>query len=121
MTQTTNKHATRPQPLRAAALPLLAALAILAGCAQPGIQVAGLESLLAWRPHVAPGRGAEQLERDRLECAQRAVQAQSHTQSHGQSHGQSLTQAQPPSSQSLSTAVVHMRSCLINKGYVLLN
>ena len=113
MTQTTNKHATRPQPLRAAALPLLAALAILAGCAQPGVKGAGLESLLAWRPHVAPGRGAEQLERDRLECAQRAVQAQS--------HGQSLTQAQPPSSQSLSTAVVHMRSCLINKGYVLLN
>ena len=117
MTQTTNKHATRPQPLRAAALPLLAALAILAGCAQPGIQGAGLESLLAWRPHVAPGRGAEQLERDRLECAQRAVKAQTH----GQPHGQSLTQAQPPSSQSLSTAVVHMRSCLINKGYVLLN
>jgi len=121
MTQTTNKHATRPQPLRAAALPLLVPLAILAGCAQPGVKGAGLESLLAWRPHVAPGRGAEQLERDRLECAQRAVQAQSHTQSHGQSHGQSLTQAQPPSSQSLSTAVVHMRSCLINKGYVLLN
>ena len=117
MTQTTNKHATRPQPLRAAALPLLVPLAILAGCAQPGVKGAGLESLLAWRPHVAPGRGAEQLERDRLECAQRAVQAQSH----GQSHGQSLTQAQPPSSQSLSTAVVHMRSCLINKGYVLLN
>ena len=105
MTQTTNKHATRPQPLRAAALPLLVPLAILAGCAQPGVKGAGLESLLAWRPHVAPGVGAEQLERDRLECAQRAAQAQ----------------PQQPSSQSLSTAVVQMRSCLIAKGYVLLN
>ena len=116
MPQTTRKCAATALPLGAfglhTLLPLLVPMALAAGCAQPGTQGAGLASLQAWRPHVAlDRRGPEQLEQDRLECAQRAAQTRE------------SAQPQPllPRSQSLSTAVVDMRSCLISRGYVLLN